>query len=105
MSDSLTRRPKVLPSELQLVNCARSGPKDKVSSLPARLCARRRRAVGVLDLFPVLRIERFAIAEHRLRWKVIELYEFVDERILIRKVMRQAVSGFPAFEDRHAFLS
>jgi hypothetical protein len=68
------------------------------------LGAWRRRDVGVLNLFTVLRIERLAIAEHGLRWKVIELYEFVDERVLIRKVMRQAISGLPAFEDGHALL-
>jgi len=80
------------------------GPKDEVSSLPAGLGARRRRHVAVLDLFPVLRIERLAITEHSLPRKVIKLHELFNEGILIRKVMRQAVSGFPAFEDGHALL-
>src|SRR5438034_6502258 len=40
------------------------GPQHEVAGLTTRLGAWRRRNIAVLDLFPVLRIQRFAIAQH-----------------------------------------
>src|SRR5947207_14683015 len=77
-------------------------PQDKVAGLPAGLGARWRSDVGVFDLFPVLRIQGLAIAEHGLWRKVIELHELVDKRILIRQVVRHAGARFKAFVARDA---
>src|SRR5262249_3121555 len=50
-------------------------PQDEVAGSPTGFGARWWRDVGLLDLFPVLRIERLAIAEHSLSRKVIEIHE------------------------------
>src|SRR5438105_15517651 len=77
-------------------------PQDEVAGSPTGFGARWWRDVGVLDLFPVLRIERLAIAEHGLSWKVVELHKLVDERILIGREVGDAVAWFVPFVGRHA---
>src|SRR5262249_19511139 len=77
-------------------------PQDEVAGSPTGFGARWWRDVGVLDLFPVLGIERLAITEHSLSRKVIEVHELIGERILIRRVMGDAVAGFPPFVGCHA---
>src|SRR5215468_2836807 len=77
-------------------------PQDEVSRSPAGFRARWWRDIAVLDLFPVLRIERLAIAEYGLSRKVIEIHELISERILIRRVMGDAVAWFPPFVGSHA---
>src|SRR5262249_33973074 len=75
---------------------------DEVAGSPTGFGARWWRDVGVLDLFPVLWIERLAIAEHGLSREVIEIHELIGKRILIRRVMGNAVAWFPPFVGRHA---
>src|SRR6185436_16649586 len=49
-----------------------------------------------------LRIERLAIAEHGLSWKVIKIDELIGEWILIRREMGDAVAWFAPFVGCHA---
>src|SRR4030095_13789723 len=74
-----------------------SRSKHEVPRDPTGLRARRRRNVGVFDLLAVFGIKSFAMTEHGLRRKVIELDELVDEGILVRRVMGYALAVLPPF--------
>src|SRR4030095_2285363 len=78
---------------------------DEIAGHTAVGGARRRRRIGVLDLLSILRIQRFAIAEHGLAWKVVQLDEFVEERVLIGREVRHAVTGLVPFEAGGAWVT